>query len=124
VVATQEEVSTLADPHSRARARHHAKRIAGAKGERAVRALQRAQCRYAVELARLRTIHGTVDPRMDPVLIHSRQGVLDARDRMAALGIAEALPGTHKVGKALWWALLAVVVVLVVFSALRALGGS
>jgi len=123
-IATPEEVGTLGDPHTRARARRHAKRIAGVKGERAVRALQRAQCRYAVELARLRTIHGTLDPRTDPVLRHRRRAVLDARYRMAVLGLPEALPGTHKRGHALWWALLAVFVVLLVFSALRALGGS
>jgi hypothetical protein len=43
---------------------------------------------------------------------------------MAALGIEEALPGSHKRGKALWWALLTVFVTLLVFSAIRALGGS
>ena len=94
------------------------------QGERAVGALQRAQCRYAVEAARMRTIHGYVDPRTDPVLQHSRQAVLDARERTTALGIKEALPGTRKRSKALWWALLTVFATLAVFSAIRALGGS
>jgi len=117
-------VSALAGPHTRAQARRSAKRVAGAKGERAVRALQRAQCRYAVELARLRTLHGRVNPRMDPVLVHSRQMVLNARDRLSTLGIAEALPGSHQHGHALGWAALALLVALLVFAALRALGGS
>lgn len=124
LVATQGEVSALAGPHTRTQARRNAKRIAGAKGERAVRALQRAQCRHAVELARLRTIRGTVDPRTDPVLVRSRQRVLIARDRMTTLGIAEALPGAHSRNRGLWWAVLAFLVALLVFAALRALGGS
>ena len=67
---------------------------------------------------------GQVLARMDPVLIHSRQMVLDARDRMATLGIHEALPGAHQRSHARWWAVLAFLVALLVFAALRALGGS
>ncbi|NUT17610.1 MAG: PrsW family intramembrane metalloprotease [Hamadaea sp.] len=120
-IATEGEVGTLAEAHLRARARHQAKKVAGGKGERAVRTLQRAQCRYAVELARARTAHGA--PHADPVVAKARESVLEARHKLAQLGIDEALPGTHKHRRWLWWMLAAVLVVLLLMSAFRALGG-
>jgi hypothetical protein len=84
--------------------------------------LQRAQCRYAVELARARAAHGA--PGADPVVTGARRSVLEARHRLAQLGIDQALPGTHKHRRWLWWALAAVLVVLLLMSAFRALGGS
>jgi RsiW-degrading membrane proteinase PrsW (M82 family) len=135
-VASAREVGTLADPRTRVRARHHAKRIAGRKGERAVRALQKAQCRYAVELARVvvgdrvrelprvpSAQTATVDPHTDPVLAHSRQAVLDARRRVTALGIGEALAGSRKSSKFFWWLAAAMIVTLILFAVIRALGG-
>jgi len=129
-IASVGEVATLAEAHLRARARHHAKQVAGGKGERAVRVLQRAQCRYAVELARARTVHGEPDAfplgaktAADPVVAKARQAVLESRQRLALLGIEEALPGTHKHRRWLWWVLAAVLVVLLLMSAFRALGG-
>jgi len=128
-IATAAEVGTLADPRMRLRARHHGKKVAGGKGRRAVRALQRAQCRYAVELSRARALAGgpgapmTVDVRADPVVGRARSAVLEARNRLAGLGVEEALPGPHKHRRRLWWPLAAVVAILLLMSAFHALGG-
>ncbi|WP_084557158.1 PrsW family intramembrane metalloprotease [Hamadaea tsunoensis] len=123
-VATAEEVATLADGRLRHRAREHAKKLVGSKGARAVRALQRAQCRYAVELSRVRDAVGLAGTGRDPVLDHQREAVLTARGRLAALGIQEALPGAHRKRRWLWWLALLLFASLLLFSAARALGGS
>jgi protease PrsW len=123
-VASAAEVHTLAYPHTRSLARRNAKRLAGPRAARAVRALQRAQSAYAVELARVRTAHGTTEDHADPVLEHSRQAVVAARARTKALGIGEALPNVHKRNYALLWGLPAITVLIAVFIALRTLGGS
>jgi RsiW-degrading membrane proteinase PrsW (M82 family) len=125
-IATTGEVRTLAHPRLRMRARHRGKKVAGGKGERAVRALQRAQCRYAVELSRARAQadgRGS-DLLGDPIVQQARSALLEARHRLAGLGIQEALPRVHKRRRRLWW-LPAVVVVatLLLMSAFHALGG-
>jgi protease PrsW len=122
-IATVREVATLAEPHLRARARHHGRKVAGGKGERAVRSLQRAQCRYAVELARARTVHGKAADAADPVVSKARGNVLESRARLALLGVDEALPGVHRHRRWLWWVPAAVLVVLLLMAAFHALGG-
>lgn len=119
VIITPDEAHTMAHGHLRSAARRYGKARAGIRGLRAVRILQRDQCRLAVELSR-------GQPPAD--LEEFRQAVLASRRRLIALRHPEAVPsprGRVVAGHGwLYWACVLVMMVLLVWLAIRALGGA
>ncbi len=96
LIATPDELHTLRHGHLRADARRYGKVRAGKPGRRAVRALQTAQARLAVELSRV-TAEPSGSPANpsqvlwgDPILAHARRDVLQWRRRLLELGHEEA----------------------------------
>ncbi|WP_246002585.1 PrsW family intramembrane metalloprotease [Allorhizocola rhizosphaerae] len=85
-VATPEELHTLRHGHLRADARRYGKLRAGKAGRRAVRELQTAQARLAVELSR-----APVPAWDDPILAHALREVLNQRRRLLFLAHEEAV---------------------------------
>jgi RsiW-degrading membrane proteinase PrsW (M82 family) len=86
VVATARELHILGHGHLRADARRYGRARMGRAGSRAVRGLQSAQARFAVELSRVQTISSS-----DVLLIACRDDVLVQRQRLVALGHPEAI---------------------------------
>jgi protease PrsW len=86
VIATQGELETLRYGYLRADARRYAKIRRGVAGYKAVKALQIAQAKLAVELTRVP--EGLVST--DPTLVYWRFEVVLLRDRLADLAIPEA----------------------------------
>jgi RsiW-degrading membrane proteinase PrsW (M82 family) len=89
-IATPGELDTLGHGHLRANARRYGRAKAGRAGERAVRALQSAQARLAVELSRV-----PLNATADPVLRACREDVLAQRHRLLDLGHPEAIGPPH-----------------------------
>ncbi|MFC0526169.1 PrsW family intramembrane metalloprotease [Phytohabitans kaempferiae] len=84
-IATPAELNVLSMGHLRANARRHAYARAGVLGRRAVRRLQRAQARLALELSRAQTTHDTASVEQ------WRDEVLRQRGRLRLLGHPEAV---------------------------------
>lgn len=91
-IATRGELHVLSMGHLRVNARRYAYGRAGVLGRRAVRRLQRAQARLAVELSRAGTPadSGSVD--------HWRHEVLAQRARLRTLGHPEAVAPDERTG--------------------------
>jgi RsiW-degrading membrane proteinase PrsW (M82 family) len=116
-VLTPDEANTMAHSHLRAAARKWGKVRSGVRGMRAVRALQRAQCKLAVGLSR---------DLPQPELTEARDEVLLARRRMVAIGHPEAIPSPRGAFAHGWlfWAGLGILMLLLVWAAISSLGGS
>jgi len=84
-IATAAELRVLSMGHMRANARRYAYARVGVLGRRAVRRLQRAQARLALELSRAQTTHDSA------AVSHWRDEVLLQRGRLRALGHPEAV---------------------------------
>jgi RsiW-degrading membrane proteinase PrsW (M82 family) len=115
---TAAELVVLPSGPRRAEARRHARQVGGKKAKAAVRRLQRAQARLAVELSR--SPAGEAIPSR-------RQAVLTEREILSRLGLKEAVAEGDGQGAARRRAesILAVVVaVAVLWVALTALGGA
>lgn len=115
-IITPAEADAMAHGHLRAAARRYGKARAGVRGLRAVRTLQRAQCRLAVQLSR---------DMPAGELAGFRDDVLVSRARMLAIGHPEAVPSPRDAvrhGRLSWPGLVMLVLVLV-WLAIRALGG-
>jgi len=91
-IATPGELSTLRVGHLRADARRYGRFRAGSRGRHAVKALQRAQARFAVELSRAPS--GLVNG--DAVVMHSLDDVLACRKRMMVLAHPEGIPSPRR----------------------------
>ncbi|GAA2388166.1 membrane protein [Catellatospora methionotrophica] len=116
-IATPGELQIMGHGHLRADARRYGKARCGRAGERAVRGLQTAQARFAVELSRV----DHITPG-DMLLVHCRDEVLAQRQRLVALGHPEALvspmrPAIPRV--VVLGALFAVALFLLIWQALR-----
>ncbi|HZN75084.1 MAG TPA: PrsW family intramembrane metalloprotease [Micromonosporaceae bacterium] len=121
-VATEGELKALSTGHMRAAARRYAHGRAGIRGRTAVRRLQRAQARLAVELSRLGS---TADLRAPPLERWYREALVQ-RYRLVAMGHAEAVVPAHRYSVLRAWLAGAGVVTLVVAAiwlGIRALGG-
>ncbi|MBB5870836.1 RsiW-degrading membrane proteinase PrsW (M82 family) [Allocatelliglobosispora scoriae] len=117
-IITPAEAHAMPHGHLRSAARRYGKARAGVRGLRAVRNLQRAQCRLAVELSR-----GQPPEEIEEF----RQAVLLARRRMIAIRHPEAVPSPRAgIGGHGWifWVGVLIAVVLLVWLAIRALGGA
>lgn len=115
-IATPEEIAALGSIRGRAAARRYAQGRVGFRGVRAVRDLQRAQARLAVELSR----GGSVVPAR-------LLDVLAVRRRLRSYGhpVARAPAGSR--GSVLWWLMAmgsALLLPLLIVAGIRALGGS
>lgn len=84
-IATPAELRVLSMGHMRANARRYAYARVGVLGRRAVRRLQRAQARLALELSRAPATHESA------AVSHWRDEVLLQRGRLRALGHPEAV---------------------------------
>jgi protease PrsW len=91
-VATAGELRALSTGHNRAAARRYAHGRAGIKGRAAVRRLQRAQARLAVELSRL----GPTLELHEPPFDRWYREALVQRYRLESMGHAEATVPTHR----------------------------
>ena len=132
---TDAELEVLRSGTRRAQARRHARLRAGYKGHAAVRRLQRAQARLAVELSRAEPLVPTLGHSAAPGGGIATEGavarwcsmVRERRATLAGLGLPEAVVPTD--GQSAWRrrgeSVLAVVVAIVVlWVALSALGGA
>ena len=119
---TPEELRVLAAGSRRAGARWHAQACVGRRGRFAVRRLQRAQARLAVELSR--SVAGNA--RHDAALGRWCQEVRERRAELRALGHPEAVAPTDGPGP---WRRTAsnagttILVIAVLWAAISALGG-
>jgi hypothetical protein len=111
---TTGELAVLGSGARRAAARRHAGAQAGQRARIAVRRLQRAQARLAVELSRGRD--GTTGRRADEI---RRQ-----RDLMVLLGHPDGVAGPRSWRHTAWTVLSTVVAIAVLWVALSALGGA
>jgi RsiW-degrading membrane proteinase PrsW (M82 family) len=111
---TTGELAVLGSGARRAAARRHAGAQAGQRARIAVRRLQRAQARLAVELSRGRD--GTTGHRADEI---RRQ-----RDLMVLLGHPDGVAGPRSWRHTAWTVLSTVVAIAVLWVALSALGGA
>jgi RsiW-degrading membrane proteinase PrsW (M82 family) len=121
-VATEGELKALATGHMRAAARQYAHGRAGIRGQKAVRRLQRAQARLAVELSRL----GPAADLQAPPLARWYREALVQRYRLRSMGHDEAIAPAHRHGGPRAWLVglgVAVLAVAAIWLAIRALGG-
>lgn len=120
-VATASELRVLSLGHLRSEARRYAHARAGVRGRRAVRRLQRAQARLAVELSRAGEA-----PTGTPGVARRQAEVLAERGHLVALGHPEAItpPGRRTaLGRWLGIGVAGAVTLAVVWAAIGALGG-
>ncbi|WIM96682.1 PrsW family intramembrane metalloprotease [Actinoplanes oblitus] len=119
-VITEGELRALGSGARRAAARRHAADRAGRKARAAVRRLQRAQARLAVELSRAPELagpaHSLAGPQHAEVRAH--------RAALVALGHPEAVEGHRSWRHTASTAVTAAVAIAVLWVALSALGGS
>jgi RsiW-degrading membrane proteinase PrsW (M82 family) len=123
-VITPNEVRVLSRSWSRAEARRYAHGRAGTRGDRAVRRLQRAQARLAVELSRA---GGGVDAlAASPAARRWHAELLTQRARLLGLGHPEAIaPHQRRNAVRRWSAGLGGLIALyVIWSAIRSLGAA
>jgi len=121
-VATVGELRALSTGHMRAAARRYAHGRAGIKARAAVRRLQRAQARLAVELSRL----GPTLELDEPPFGRWYREALMQRYRLESLGHAEASVPAHRHRDLRVWLLgfgLIVVAIAAIWLAILALGG-
>ncbi|MBV1852047.1 PrsW family intramembrane metalloprotease [Catellatospora tritici] len=121
-IATPGELQIMGHGHLRADARRYGKARCGRAGERAVRGLQTAQARLAVELSRV----SHLDPA-DALLIYCRDEVLAQRQRLVALGHPEAIvspcrPAVPRI--VVLGALGAILLVLLIWQAIRSMNAA
>jgi hypothetical protein len=122
-VATGAELHALSTGHLRACARRYAHGRAGIRGRSAVRRLQRAQARLAVELSRL----GQPPDMTSPRLARWYRETLRQRRLLVAMGHAEGAAIPHRHGTARAWLVsvsLAVLFVAGAWLGISSLGGA
>jgi RsiW-degrading membrane proteinase PrsW (M82 family) len=124
MVITPNELRVLPRVGRRAEARRYAHGRAGVRGRRAVRRLQRAQARLAVELSRA---GGGVAALADsPAAGRWYEEVLAQRQRLLRLGHPEAIAPYERAGMVRRWigAVGAVVALIVIWVAIRSIGAA
>jgi hypothetical protein len=114
-IATAGELRVLSMGHLRANARRYAYGRVGVLGRRAVRRLQRAQARLALELSRAQVTHDAA------AVEHWRDEVLLQRARLRALGHPEAIAIDQRRGSMRRRTLILTVTLLVLAAACAAL---